>query len=249
MRYRHVWPGALLLACLITLLAALLTWGDHFLSPGPTGGIRRLLTVWASSAPTEASGVREPAPERVDAPATTPEPEPATGSDEEVAPPAAAPSPPKVEAAPRWALELGSFALADEAERAEVVLNQAGFSTVRFRQESGARVFAVTVPMPTLEEAQGAADRLRREGIGEAAAVEGREGPAVRVAPALPLRSAVRLSERVREMGYEPRVAASPGRAGQIMLRHGSFASRREAETVGRQIAGLGLPNEVVQIR
>ena len=60
MRYRHVWPGVLLLACLVTLLAALLTWGDHFLSPGPTGGIRRLLAVWAGSGPTEAAASRPP---------------------------------------------------------------------------------------------------------------------------------------------------------------------------------------------
>ena len=36
-RYRHVWPGFLLLAALALLLVGLLRWGDHFLSPGPTG--------------------------------------------------------------------------------------------------------------------------------------------------------------------------------------------------------------------
>ena len=37
-RYRHVWPGFLLLAALALLLVGLLRWGDHFLSPGPDGG-------------------------------------------------------------------------------------------------------------------------------------------------------------------------------------------------------------------
>ena len=49
MRYRHVWPGVLLLAALALLLVGLLRWGDHFLSPGPSGGIHRLLQLWAAS--------------------------------------------------------------------------------------------------------------------------------------------------------------------------------------------------------
>jgi cell division protein FtsN len=243
-----VWPGAVLLSCLVTLLAALLTWGDHFLSPGPTGGIHRLLVLWAGSAPTEAAPrppVVEPAAEAPDAP----EPAPAAQAEEERPPaPAEIVRPVRPDAPPRWALELGSFALADEAERAETALNQAGYSTVRFRQETGSRVFVVTVPMPTLDEAHAAAERLRHEGL-DAAAAQGQRGAAVRLAGGLPLRSAVKLSERVRAAGYEPRILAAPGRAGQITLRHGSFGSRREAEVVGRQIARLGLPNEVVQIR
>ena len=49
MRYRHVWPGLLLLASLALLLVALVRWGDHFLSRGPGGGIHRLLQLWAPS--------------------------------------------------------------------------------------------------------------------------------------------------------------------------------------------------------
>ncbi|HKW95639.1 MAG TPA: hypothetical protein VJX92_27375, partial [Methylomirabilota bacterium] len=55
MRYRHVWPGFLLLAALGLLLVGLLRWGDHFLSPGPTGGIHRLLQLWAASRPADES--------------------------------------------------------------------------------------------------------------------------------------------------------------------------------------------------
>src|SRR6185295_18212547 len=54
-RYRHVWPGILLLAALALLLAGLLRWGDHFLSPGPSGGIHRLLQLWAASRPADES--------------------------------------------------------------------------------------------------------------------------------------------------------------------------------------------------
>jgi hypothetical protein len=41
-RYRHAWPGFVLLGSLSVFLASLLAWGgEHFLSPGPAGGIRR----------------------------------------------------------------------------------------------------------------------------------------------------------------------------------------------------------------
>jgi cell division protein FtsN len=240
----------LLLACLVTLLAAVLTWGDHFLSPGPTGGIRRLVVLWADSGASEAAArAAVPAPELAVAPVPGPGEQPAAEL-EDPRPAREVPPPPrKVAAPPRWALELGSFALAEEAERAESLLNHAGFTTVRFRQETGSRLYLVSVALPSREEAQTAAERLRQEGLEPATVAESPHGAVVRVGTGLPLRSAVRLSERVRGAGYEPRVAAGTGRAGQITLRHGSFASRREAEQVGEQIARLGLPNEVVKIR
>jgi hypothetical protein len=234
-----------LFASLITLLAALLTWGDHFLSPGPSGGIRRLLALRPGSPPLPpipgqaqaASGV-PPLP-----PAPVPAADPPESTDPE--PLAAAPADPPA----RWALELGSFAIAEEAERAEAVLNRAGFSTVRFRQESGSRLFTVTVTAESTADALAAAERLKQAGLAGALAAEGPHGPMVRVAEGLPLRQAVKMAERVREAGHDPRVAVGPGRAGQITVRHGNFGSYREAEGVGRELARLGLPNEVVQIR
>ena len=76
MRYRHVWPGVLLLAALALLLVGLLRWGDHFLSPGPSGGIHRLLQLWAASRPSDESAAAPqiasaPSP-TTDAPATPP---------------------------------------------------------------------------------------------------------------------------------------------------------------------------------
>jgi len=248
MRYRHVWPGVLLFGSLVTLLAALLTWGDHFLSPGPSGGIGRLLVLRPGGPPiTPIPGQAQAAPalaageQPVAAPATAADPEVRAEGGPAVALSADPP--------PRWTLELGSFAIAEEAERAEALLNRAGFSTVRFRQESGSRLFTVTVVAASTAEALAAAEHLRHDGVPGAVAAEGPQGPMVRLAEGLPLRLAVKVAERVRSAGYEPRVAVGPGFAGQITLRHGNFGSYREAELVGREVARLGLPNEVVQIR
>jgi len=44
-------------------------------------------------------------------------------------------------------------------------------------------------------------------------------------------------------------VVAERSRAGQIALRHGNFASREEAEAASREIARLGVANEVIRLR
>jgi hypothetical protein len=235
-----------LLASLVTLLASLLTWGDHFLSPGPSGGIRRLLALRPSPPPippihrqAQAAPAMPEEPRHDVSPAADP-----ADSIEPVSAPVAPSDPP-----PRWTLELGSFAIAEDAERAEAVLHRAGFSTVRFRQKSGSRVFTVTVVAASTAEALGAAERLKQEGLAGAVAADGVHGPMVRIAEGLPLRQAVKVAERVRDAGFDPRVTVGAGRAGQITVRHGNFGSYREAEVVGRELARLGLPNEVVQVR
>jgi hypothetical protein len=293
-RYRHAWPGFLLLAALALLLAGLLQWGDHFLSPGPTGGIHRLLQLWAASRPTEESIAAPPAaaapPLPAEAPASPPlvvvPPPPVTPASPEpptpvpgppaAAPPAPAPpAPPAVakaapperpevardggESAPpapatpppvRYALALGTFPLSEDAERVEAKLNQAGFSTVRFRQQTPAKLFAVLVaPLKDPEEGQATVERLRKDGYPPSVLLVGRTGVTVRVGPPEPLRSAVQLAEKLRAGGYEARVATEPTRAGQVSLRHGNFASRTEAEEASREIARLGVPNEVIQVR
>ena len=77
----------------------------------------------------------------------------------------------------------------------------------------------------------------------------GRNGTTVRVGEATPLRTAVQLAEKLRASGYDARVVAEAARAGEVSLRHGNFASRAEAEAASREIARLGVPNEVIQIR
>ena len=291
MRYRHAWPGVLLLAALALLLVGLVRWGDHFLSPGPTGGIHRLLQLWAASRPADESiappAAAAPSP-ATDAPANppvvmvppavapappdspgpaaspgpapvastpvtpapgpivrTPPPERADEPRDAAAPPAPATPPPV-----RYALALGTFPLSEDAERVEAKLNQAGFSTVRFRQQTLAKLFAVQVSsLKDPEEGQATVERLRKEGHPPSVLLVGRTGVTVRVGPPAPLRTAVQLAEKLRAAGYDARVATEPTRAGQVSLRHGNFASRAEAEAASREVARLGVPNEVILVR
>ena len=298
MRYRHVWPGFLLLAALALLLVGLLRWGDHFLSPGPSGGIHRLLQLWAASRPPDESAAAPPGsagpPPATDAPAGSPgtpagpaagpEPPPPTppvastpaspaapsaapaerpASTTPPAPPTPArersegprevtPAPPSPPTPPpvRYALALGTFAVSEDAERVEAQLNQAGFSTVRFRQQVPAKLFAVLVAsIKDPEEGQATIERLQKDGYAQSVLLVGRTGVTVRVGAPTPLRTAVQVAEKLRAAGYDARVATEPTRAGQVSLRHGNFASRAEAEEASREVARLGVPNEVIQIR
>lgn len=293
MRYRHVWPGLLLLAALALLLVGLLRWGDHFLSPGPSGGIHRLLQLWAASRPPDESAAapqiasapspvtdapvsppsppvpvspEPPAPPPVASAAPPPATPPASASPPATAPPAA-PAPTREEpretaasapAAPgpsapaplRYALALGTFAVPEDAERVEAKLNQAGFSTVRFRQQVPAKLFAVLIAsLKDPEEGQTTIERLQKDGYAQSVLLVGRTGVTVRVGTPTPLRTAVQLAEKLRGAGYDARVSTEPTRAGQVSLRHGNFASRAEADEASREVARLGVPNEVIQIR
>jgi alpha-D-ribose 1-methylphosphonate 5-triphosphate synthase subunit PhnG len=292
-RYRHVWPGVLLLAALALLLVGLLRWGDHFLSPGPSGGIHRLLQLWAASRPPDESAAapqiasapspvtdapvsppsppvpvspEPPAPPPVASAAPPPATPPASASPPATAPPAA-PAPAREEprepaasapAAPgpsapaplRYALALGTFAVPEDAERVEAKLNQAGFSTVRFRQQVPAKLFAVLIAsLKDPEEGQTTIERLQKDGYAQSVLLVGRTGVTVRVGTPTPLRTAVQLAEKLRGAGYDARVSTEPTRAGQVSLRHGNFASRAEADEASREVARLGVPNEVIQIR
>jgi cell division septation protein DedD len=150
----------------------------------------------------------------------------------------------------RYALALGTFAVPEDAERVEAKLNQAGFSTVRFRQQVPAKLFAVVVSsLKDAEEGQATVERLQKDGYGPGVLLVGRTGVTIRVGAATPLRTAVQLAEKLRAAGYDARVATDTTRAGQVSLRHGNFASRAEAEEASREVARLGVPNEVIQIR
>lgn len=275
MRYRHVWPGIMLLAALSVLLAALLIWGDHFLSPGPTGGLSRLIQFWPAS--RTAPEAPPPAPQVASAPAPASDPGDSSAASElqprprndatpakpadPVAPdttrapaqseaPSAATASSASPGAMRYALALGTFPLADDAEPIEARLNQAGFSTVRFRQQASAKLFSVVIPqIRDTDEAQAVVERLRQEGFAQAVVLAAKDGLAVRVAHSLPLRTAVQTAEQLRGAGHDPRVTGEANPAGHVSLRHGNFATRQEAEAASREIARLGVPNEVIQLR
>jgi cell division septation protein DedD len=287
-RYRHVWPGFLLLAALALLLVGLVRWGDHFLSPGPTGGIHRLLQLWAASRPADESiappaaaapslamdaPVNPPvvavppvvapvAPDSAAAPvsappapapvASTPPPAPVVKSPPTERPdePREAAAAPATPAPVRYALALGTYSLSEDAERVEAKLNQAGFSTVRFRLQTPAKLFAVQVSsLKDPEEGQATVERLQKEGYPPSVLLVGRADVTVRVGPPTPLRTAVQLAEKLRAAGYDARVTTESTRAGQVSLRHGNFASHAEAEAVSREVSRLGVPNEVIQVR
>ena len=150
----------------------------------------------------------------------------------------------------RYALALGTFPLADDAERIEARLNQAGFSTVRFRQQASAKLFSVVIAqIRDTNEAQAVVEQLRQEGFPQAVVLAAQDGLAVRVAQSLPMRTAVQTAEQLRGAGHDARVNGEASRAGHITLRHGNFVTRQEAEAASREIARLGVANEVIQLR
>jgi succinoglycan biosynthesis transport protein ExoP len=150
----------------------------------------------------------------------------------------------------RFAIEFGPFVSAVDAEIVERRLTEAGYSTVRSRQKSGTTAYAVLIErVPTAHEARRVAATLREQGIGDAVVVSA-DPVVLRVGTPLPLRGAVELAERLRAAGHQVRIAAQPGEASALIVRHGAFASREEAEVKRRELGQLDLPaNQVVQVR
>jgi polysaccharide biosynthesis transport protein len=174
-------------------------------------------------------------------------------------PAAAAPAtPPKPAAQPggasaagaRYAIEFGPFMTAPEAERVERQLSEAGYPTVRFRQQTGAALYAVLIEkIPSARDAQALVAALRQQGFAEAFVVGERERLSVQVGLPLPLRGAVQTAERLRASGHQVRIAAQPGEAVIFALRHGNFATSGEAEAKGQELMRLGLGNQVVRVK
>jgi len=184
-------------------------------------------------------------------PATAPAMPGAPGAAKEDATPPAPSRPTGKAGAPvatRWALEFGPFPTAADAERMERQLTQAGYQTVRFREQSGAAVYAVLIERVPPRDASALIAKLREQGFADIVAL-GTDPVSLRVGEALPLRGAVELSERLRASGHAVRVAVQPGEAVTFVIRHGSFASREEAEDKGRDLRERGLPSQVVQVR
>ncbi len=159
-------------------------------------------------------------------------------------PSAATPAP-----APRFAVEFGPFVTTEDAERVERQLIQAGYATARFRQQSGAGLYGVLIErLPAGRDVETVVATLRQQGFA-GAAVARQDPPAIRLGEPLPLRGAVELAEKARALGHAVRVAAQPGEAVTYVIRHGTFASRRQAEAKAEELGRLGLSHQVTQVR
>ena len=195
--------------------------------------------------PAPASGSAPPAPTRAPAaPAVSARPTTVM-----TAPPPAATTAPGAPVATRFAVEMGPFLSTGDAERVERQLTQAGLPTTRFRQQTGAGLYGVLIErLAPGRDVQGLVASLREQGFAAAAVVR-QDPPAVRLGEPLPLRGAVDLAERARGLGHPVRVAAEPGEAVAYTIRHGQFASRREAETKAEELGRFGLSPQVIQVR
>jgi hypothetical protein len=138
-----------------------------------------------------------------------------------------------------------------ETEAVERRLSEAGYPTMRLRQQANVSVYAVLAGTPaTRDEADALVRTLRQQGFADAEIVGGDDRPlAVRVGPPRPLRGAVSVAERVRAFGHAVRVASQPGEAVSFVVRHGSYPSREEAGEKRAELNRLGLATEVVRIR
>jgi polysaccharide biosynthesis transport protein len=216
----------------------------------------------ASPPPAAAPNASSPAPGSVPpadpAPARASEPEPGAAGPVESPSPSAAvvsraapsvPAGPAPEAA-AFSLEFGPFLGRSDADEVERRLNQAGYQTARYRQRLGASVFAVFIEnVPSAREADALVAALQQEGFPGAVVTGTREPFSVRIGDPAPLRLAVALAERVRAKGHVVRVAAQAGDAVQYVIRHGSFPDREAALRQSRDLAALGLANQVVQVK
>jgi uncharacterized protein involved in exopolysaccharide biosynthesis/Mrp family chromosome partitioning ATPase/cell division septation protein DedD len=221
-------------------------------SSTPTMALPTPRPVTPPSAPPLSPAPQSPAPVMGLGPVVTP-PAPVER------PAAAAPAtPPKPAAQPggapaagaRYAIEFGPFMTAPEAERVERQLSEAGYPTVRFRQQTGAALYAVLIEkLPSARDAQALVAALRQQGFADAFVVGEREPLSVQVGLPLPLRGAVQTAERLRASGHQVRVAAQPGEAVMFALRHGNFATSGEAEAKGQELMRLGLGNQVVRVK
>jgi len=157
---------------------------------------------------------------------------------------------PAVVPGPRFAVEFGPFLTAADAERIERQVNQAGYQTVRFRQQTGAALYTVLIERePGARQAEVIVTTLREQGFPEAVVLGAGDSLSVRVGEPLLLHGAVQLAEGLRAKGYQVRVAAQPGEAQTFVIRHGNFASREEAAARGAELGRLGLPNHVMRAK
>lgn len=253
MRYSNVVSGFGVVFALIFAIVAITAFqvGWRSLDERPANLDRRISSLGASgpsSAPPATSVAVPASPPPPAAAAAAAEERPAATS----AVPAAGVANKAVPVAqgPRFAVEFGPFLTGTEVEKTERRVNEAGYQTVRFRQRTGAALYAVLVEgVSGHREANALLTTLREQGFPDPVVLETSQALNVRVGDPLLLRAAVQLAENLRAKGHPIRVATQPGEAQTFVLRHGNFVSRDEAEARGGELARLGLPNHVVRAK
>jgi cell division septation protein DedD len=192
---------------------------------------------------------RETLRERLDAPQTLPA---AAVNASPSAPPALeSKAPPSANgSASGYALELGPFASAKEAEEAEQRVNEAGYATMRVRHAPGASVYVVLIDrIETPKDGDALVQTLRGQGFGDALVVEDGGTSAVRVGTPRPLRDAVSVAERLRALGHPVRVASQPADPERFVVRHGTYSNREAASEKGEALKRLGFTPQIVRVR
>jgi hypothetical protein len=277
--YRNVGMGLFLISSMLATLSGVTAWRMGFVGQDvrPRALLRQRLDTLPVPSPAEvkepavaaatpvapaavvqaAPGVgasaTSTAPAGVDgAPVATPAPSPAAPAPTPttVSVPRVTPTAPRKPSAVRFAIEFGPFGSAADSERVERQLTQAGYQTVRYRHQAGGTAHAVLVDgAATTQEADDLAATLRGEGFAVAGVASNGHRFSVRVGEPLALRPAVQLAERLRALGHQVRIAATPDAAVTYVIRHGNFAAREDAEATGAELMRLGLAHEIVRVR
>jgi len=155
---------------------------------------------------------------------------------------------PAVAQGPRFAVEFGPFASDADAARTERQINQAGHPTVRFRQQTGAALYAVLIEqVASARAAQEVVAALRDQAFPDPVILSDGDTLSIRIGEPMLLRAAVQLGTSLRAKNYQVRVASQAGEAQTFVIRHGNFASHAEAQGRSAELERSGLPNHIVR--
>jgi cell division protein FtsN len=228
-RYAHVPLAVVSLALLLGVIGWLLADRLDLLSP--TAPPAPPVVPLAAPAPAEPAARPEAAAA------------PVPGAPPDAPPPAAPPARPP--ARTRYALESGPFQSAAAADRFEDRVSELGHATVRFRSQDTARLYVVAA---TGFASPGDAEQAARQlGRGTVAEIDGEVELVLERLPSLG--DAIAATRVLRAQGLDVRVREAVTPVARYVVRYGQFASRADAEALGRELAGQGITSRVVKVR